>query len=161
LFSTASGPDREPYRAYFDHYRSTWASEGRDPAEAYTGISGGFTYLARTTEEAIAGFEPYYANYLATSVGRQNRSPYRDLRDYVERGPTLVGSPADVAAKILDYHSVYRNDAINLLVDALPLTEQREQLEWFAEEVIPIVRREAPTRLWAQADAARPRSTTA
>lgn len=148
LFLTASGPDRAPYKAVYDHYRERWAYYGRDPAKAHVGMSGGFMYLANTTEEAIRRFQPYYDGFLNTSVGKQNNTNYSDLRDYVKRGQILVGSPQDVIDKILSYHGDYKHQLVKLLVDGLAESEQEEQLVRFTEEVAPIVRREAPNPLW-------------
>ncbi|MFC5002700.1 LLM class flavin-dependent oxidoreductase [Dactylosporangium cerinum] len=148
LFSTAGGPNRQQYRAYFEHYRERWQFYGHDPRGASTGISGGFLYLADTTERAIKQFEPHYANYLNTSVGRKNGSPYDGLREYIASTPSLIGSPQDVIDRILGYHADYGNDVINLLVDGLALAEQSEQLERFATEVMPVVKKAAPTGLW-------------
>ncbi|MER7008111.1 LLM class flavin-dependent oxidoreductase [Dactylosporangium sp. NPDC000555] len=151
LFSTAGGPNRAQYREYFQHYRQRWEFYGRDPRDAATGISGGFLYLADTTDEAIKRFEPHFSNYLNTSVGLKNGpSPYRGLREYVASTPNLIGSPADVVDRILGYHADYGNEAINLLVDTLAESEQGEQLERFATEVAPIVKAAVPNRLWEE-----------
>ncbi|MEV6923323.1 LLM class flavin-dependent oxidoreductase [Dactylosporangium sp. NPDC051485] len=158
LFSTAGGPNRQQYRAFFEHYRERWQFYGRDPGDAFTGISGGFLYLADTTEQAIKRFEPHYVNYLHTSVGLKNGSPYRNLREYVDSTPSLIGSPQDVIERILGYHADYGNEVINLLIDALAEPEQIEQLERFAAQVAPIVRSAVPNRLW---DDTTPPSVTA
>ncbi len=52
--------------------------------------------------------------------------------------------------KILGYHEVYRHDLQSITVDGVGLgqAQQIEALHRFAEEIAPVVRREAPTALW-------------
>lgn len=61
--------------------------------------------------------------------------PVRVAEDYA----TLDGS-----------HKVYRHDPQSVTVDGIGLSSARqiETLERFAEEIAPVVRREAPTTLW-------------
>jgi hypothetical protein len=64
-----------------------------------------------------------------------------------------VGSPEDVAAKILDYHALYGHALQSIaLPTTLPFGQQLEILERFAAEVVPVVRAAAPTTLWEEED---------
>lgn len=65
-------------------------------------------------------------------------------------GPQLIGSPQQIIDKILGFHAAYRHDLQSVTVDGfgLPHEEQLETLQRFAEEIAPVVRREAPSTLW-------------
>jgi len=75
-------------------------------------------------------------------------SPFLDLEDNIANGPILVGSPESVIEKIISYHSAYGNQVLSVSVDGLTQSEQLEQVEWFANEVIPVLRRELPNEVW-------------
>ena len=52
--------------------------------------------------------------------------------------------------KILGYHEVYGHDLQSVTVDGFgqSTAEQTETLQRFAEEIAPVVRKEAPSTLW-------------
>lgn len=129
--------------------------------------SGGL-YIADTTERAISDFkEQYEARVQQTFkphlVGKTGyNTPFTTIGEAIESGPQLIGSPQRIIDKILGYHEVYRHDLQSLTVDAfgLSLPEQREQLQRFAEEIAPVIRREAPSALWAGPEAGPDRGAT-
>jgi hypothetical protein len=75
---------------------------------------------------------------------------YRAVPDAIANGPQLIGSPRQIIDKIFGYHEVYRHDLQSITEDGFGLdrAEQIETLQLFAEEIAPIVRKEAPTTLW-------------
>lgn len=77
-------------------------------------------------------------------------TPYRTIEEAMTDGPQLIGSPERIIDKLLGYHAVYGHDLQSVTVDGFGLdrAEQLAQLERFAEEIAPVVRREAPTTLW-------------
>lgn len=121
--------------------------------------SGGL-YIADTTHRAVTDFKEQYEARIRQTfrprlVGKAGyNTPFRTIEDAVANGPQLIGSPQRVIDKILGYHEVYGHDLQSITVDAfgLSLPEQREQLQRFAEEIAPVVRREAPSTLWADND---------
>lgn len=121
---------------------------GHDPQQAVVGSGFGSLYLANTTEEAIERFRPYYEAFHATAASQVNNSPFKDLEDNVRNGPVLIGSPDQVIEKILNYYDAYGHQVVSISVDGLTETEQREQIERFATEVAPILRREIPSTVW-------------
>ncbi len=55
--------------------------------------------------------------------------------------------------KILDYHGSFGHDLQSIsLPTTLPFEEQLHILERLATEVIPVVRKAAPTTLWSEED---------
>ncbi|MFD1953074.1 LLM class flavin-dependent oxidoreductase [Paenibacillus thailandensis] len=104
--------------------------------------------LANTTEEAIRRYRPYYEAFQSTAAAKHNQSPFTSLEDHIENGPILVGSPEQVIEKILNYQAAFGHQVLSLSVDGLSEAEQREQMERFASEVAPVLRKEAPSELW-------------
>ncbi|RKP57303.1 LLM class flavin-dependent oxidoreductase [Cohnella endophytica] len=148
LFSSNTFHPKAQYKALIDHYRERLAYYGHDPRKALVGAGAGSLYLAATKEEAIRRFKPYYDAFFSTPASRHNQSPFTGLEDHIARGSLLVGSAESVIEKILDYHEAFGNEVLSISVDGLSETEQREQLERFADEVAPTLRKEIPSILW-------------
>ena len=50
--------------------------------------------------------------------------------------------------KIIDYYHAYGNEVLSISVDGLSEAEQREQLERFASDIAPVLRKEIPSSVW-------------
>lgn len=148
LFSANAFHPQAKYKALIDHYRERWADYGHDPKAAIVGSGAGSLYLARTNEEAIKRFRPYYDKFMNTAAAQHNHSPFKDLEDNVAHGPVLIGSPEFVIEKILNYHAAYGHQVLSISVDGLTEAEQREQVAYFASEVAPVLRRTVPSTVW-------------
>ncbi|WP_141430896.1 LLM class flavin-dependent oxidoreductase [Bacillus sp. 03113] len=148
IFSSNTFHPQAKYKALIDHYRERWVYYGHDPKDAVVGSGAGGLYLADTTEEAIKRFRPYYDAFHSTDAAKHNQSPFKSLEDNIENGPVLVGSAERVIEKILNYHAAFGNQVLSISVDGLTEAEQLEQIERFATEVAPILRREIPSSIW-------------
>ncbi|OMF18885.1 luciferase [Paenibacillus sp. FSL H8-0548] len=148
IFSSNSFHPQAKYKELIDHYRERLAFYGHDPRQAVVGAGAGSLYLANTSEEAIKRYRPYYDAFQATSAAQHNNSPFKDLEDTIKNGPSLVGSADAVIEKILDYHSAFGNQVLSISVDGLTEAEQREQVQRFTSEVVPVLRREIPNSVW-------------
>ncbi|MFD9790728.1 LLM class flavin-dependent oxidoreductase [Streptomyces sp. NPDC059070] len=156
LFTANAIQPREAYAKLIAHYREKFEEYGHDPARAYVAAGSGGLLIADTDEQAVARYrEVYearvrqtYQPHLEGKVGYN--TPFRTIEDAIENGPQLIGSPQRIIDKILGYHEVYRHDLQSVTVDAFGLStaEQLETLQRFAEEIAPVVRKEAPTTLW-------------
>ncbi|ALE72853.1 luciferase [Pseudonocardia sp. EC080610-09] len=163
IFSANALQPRENYRVLIDRYREKLAEHGHDPAAGYVGSGSGGLFLADTDAEAIAEYRPVYEGFAAklraahAGDDRPGKvTSFATVEEAVESGPALVGSPDQVAAKILDYHAAYRHDVQSVSVNpVLPYERQQEVLTRFATEVVPLVRREVSTALWGPRDAGR------
>ena len=161
IFTANALQPRENYLVLIDRYREQCARHGREPG--YVGSGSGGLFLAETDEQAIAEYRPIYEFMAATLNAAHAGDPrkgkttsFTTIEDAVAHGPALVGTPQRVAEKILDYHKAYRHDVQSISVNAvLPYSQQQEVLTRFAEEVIPLVRREVSTTLWGPEDAGR------
>ncbi|MFD5320708.1 LLM class flavin-dependent oxidoreductase [Streptomyces sp. NPDC127098] len=157
VFTANAIQPRAAYAELLAHYRERFEAYGHDPAGAHVAAGSGGLYVADTTERAIARLRERYEarvaqNFKPHLVGRAGyNTPFRTIEEAVENGPALIGSPQRIIEKILDFHAAYRHDLQSVTVDGFGLdrAEQEEQLRWFAEEIAPVLRREAPTRLWS------------
>jgi hypothetical protein len=78
---------------------------------------------------------------------------FRSIDHAIAEGPALVGSPQQIIDKILYFHEAFGHDLQSFsLPTMLPHEEQLDMLERLGAEVIPVVRREAPTTLWTDHD---------
>lgn len=151
LFSANAFHHASKYKALIDHYRERLAFYGHDPAKAVVGSGAGSLYLADTDEEAVRRFKPYYDKFMASAAAQHNKPPFADLHDNIANGPVLVGSAERVTEKILRYQQAYGHQVLAISVDGLTEAEQREQLERFAADVAPAVRRSVPSSVWSDA----------
>ncbi|MET9611534.1 LLM class flavin-dependent oxidoreductase [Kitasatospora indigofera] len=144
LFSANSFHPMAKYQALVDHYRERWEHYGRDPKDARVGTGFGGLFVARRSQDAVEGYRPYWEAMYNSDAGRHNNSPFVTLEDALEHGSALVGSPQQVIEKIHRYHRAFGNEVVGIGVDALTEDLQHEQLELFAAEVAPVIRKEIP-----------------
>ncbi|MFC0849285.1 LLM class flavin-dependent oxidoreductase [Streptomyces noboritoensis] len=156
LFTANAIQPREAYAKLIAHYREKFEEYGHDPAQAYVAAGSGGLLIADTDEEAIARYRDVYEARVRQTFkphleGKPGyNTPFKTIEDAIENGPQLIGSPQRIIDKILGYHEVYRHDLQSVSVDGFGLStaEQVDTLQRFAEEIAPVVRKEAPTRLW-------------
>ncbi|MDX6554452.1 MAG: hypothetical protein QOD86_647 [Miltoncostaeaceae bacterium] len=125
------------------------AREAGHPTPAFSINSHGF--LADTSQRASDVAFPAFSAMM-NRIGRERGwSPM--TRDDFERsrnlrGATLVGSPQEVAEKILFQHEIFGHDRflIQMSVGTLPHAHVMRSIELFGTEVAPIVRSEVARR---------------
>ena len=158
LFSANAIQPRENYQVLIEHYRAEYAKHGHDPRYAYVGAGAGFLFLADTTQEAKERYGPTYEQMVAFFNRPGNHTPgnemtFTDIDDAIARGPVLVGSPQQVIDKIMYWHDAFGHDLQSFsLPTMIPHEQQMDMLARLAAEVIPVVRRSAPTTLWTDED---------
>ncbi|MFI6095871.1 LLM class flavin-dependent oxidoreductase [Lentzea sp. NPDC051213] len=158
LFSANAIQPRDNYTVLIDHYRKQYAEHGHDPRFAYVGAGAGFLYVADTTQEAREAFGPTYEKFVEFFNLPGNHTPgnemtFATIDDAIERGPVLVGSPQQIAEKILWWHEGFGHSLQSFsLPTMIPHEQQLHMLERLASEVIPVVRKSAPTTLWGDED---------
>ena len=102
---------------------------GHVPAKTAVGINS-HGYVAETSEQAADQFFPSYASAM-NAIGRErgwstiSRPDFEALRS--PRGALLVGSPDEVADKILFQHRIFRQERflLQMTVGAMPLWSAR------------------------------------
>ncbi|MEH7334695.1 LLM class flavin-dependent oxidoreductase [Neobacillus drentensis] len=148
IFSSNAFHPMAKYKELIDHYRERLEYYGFDSKKAVVGAGAGSLYLADTKEEAINRFRPYYDIQMNTEAAKHNQSPFKDLEDHIENGSALIGSAEFVIEKILKYHQAFGHQVQSISVGGLSKEEQYEQLERFAADVMPVLKREVPSTVW-------------
>ncbi|WP_306354149.1 LLM class flavin-dependent oxidoreductase [Flavobacterium sp. '19STA2R22 D10 B1'] len=97
------GGETHRFRPLVDLYREAGEKAGHAPEQLKVGLHS-IGYIAETTEEAIQDFYPGYAETF-TKIGKERGWPpvtrERFEAQRGERGALLIGSPEEVAEKIL------------------------------------------------------------
>jgi probable LLM family oxidoreductase len=118
------------------------------PAGGHAGIALGtnsHTYVAATSQRAADEFYPPYAQMM-NRIGRERGWPPMTRAHFDAgcgpEGHLLVGSPQQVAEKILSQHALFAHDRFlaHISVGALPHERALRATELFGTEVAPIVR---------------------
>ena len=132
------------------------AAEHGHPRPALSINSHGF--VGETSEQAA---EDYFVplKTMMDRIGAERGWPPLQRQDYdagrTLRGATVVGSPEDVAAKIVYQHEHFDHDRflIQFTVGSLPHDKTMKAIELFGTKVAPIVREEVSRRRAAGAGA--------
>jgi alkanesulfonate monooxygenase SsuD/methylene tetrahydromethanopterin reductase-like flavin-dependent oxidoreductase (luciferase family) len=149
LFSAnVSGP-LEQYKALVDHYRERWVAHGWNPADALVGAGSAGLHVHRNSQRAVDEFRPRFEAFQASARVLGAVPQFTSLEDAIARGSYFVGSPQQVIEQVHRYHAalgheVQHTSGIGHIDD--PVT--RRSLELFAGDVLPVLRRDLPDRLW-------------
>jgi probable LLM family oxidoreductase len=131
-------------------YREAARRAGQDPAATRLAINT-HAFVAETSAAADRAFaEPYLA--MMNRIGRERgwppagRAQYEALRS--PRGALAVGSPQEVAEKILSEHELlgHQRYLAQMAVGAVEHRDVLRAIELFATEVAPVVRAEVARR---------------
>ncbi|HXW80702.1 MAG TPA: LLM class flavin-dependent oxidoreductase [Acidimicrobiales bacterium] len=135
---------KEHYGSLADHYRTRYVEHGHDPRDLHVGTVS-HLYVRRDGRQARREFEAYHNQAMGNALLALRRGTMLPL-DYEERlrGPLVVGSPEECAAKILDFHRRYGHDLHFFHSDlgGQPIGEVITTMEVFSAEVAPIIERE-------------------
>ena len=109
------------------------------------------TYVAETSQQAAGEFFPSYAGMMS-KLGRERgwppmtRAQFDQLRS--PRGALVVGSPAQVAEKILFEHELFSHDRFlaQISLGTMPHDKVMRAIELLGTEVAPVVRKEIERR---------------
>ena len=142
----------EPVRfaPLLDYYRDQATRAGRDPASLPISINS-HGFVAETTEQAAEDFFLPLKSVMDRLGSERGWAPM-SRGDYdQQRGPSgalLVGSPEQVAEKILFQHTIFRHQRFLLQVSVGPTPHAKimKAIELFGTRVAPIVRAEVAKR---------------
>jgi alkanesulfonate monooxygenase SsuD/methylene tetrahydromethanopterin reductase-like flavin-dependent oxidoreductase (luciferase family) len=139
------GGDTHRFRPLVDLYREAGRRAGHAPERLRVGLHS-LGYVAPTTEEAIEAFYPGYARtFSARSRERGGRPVTREQFD-AQTGPLgalLLGSPEDVAAKIIRHGQALGGISrvtFQMDVATLPHAQILRATELLGERVAPLLR---------------------
>ena len=144
------GGTPERFVGLVDLYREAARGAGHDPAQTKLAINT-HAFVGATSQQADAAFAaPYLA--MMNRIGRERgwppsgRAEYEALRS--PRGALAVGSPEQVAEKILFEHELFGHQRYigQMSVGAVEHRDVMRSIELFATEVAPLVRTEVARR---------------
>jgi probable LLM family oxidoreductase len=133
-----------------DLYREAGRRAGHDPAKLRVSINSHGLIGDDSRQVAEDAYAAY--SYVMAKIGRERGWPPPTREQFeAERGPlgaNLVGTPEEVAAKIVYEHELFGLDRflIQLSVGTLPHEKVLHAIELFGTKVAPIVRREVGRR---------------
>jgi probable LLM family oxidoreductase len=153
------GGQPERFAPLVDLYRRAWEQSGHDPAEATIAINT-HAFVGETSARADSAFASSYLQMM-NRIGRERgwppagREQYEALRS--PRGALAVGSPEQVAEKILFEHELFGHQRYigQMSVGAVAHADVMRSIELFGTEVAPVVRAEVARRTVEAADAPR------
>jgi len=144
------GGEPARFAPLLDHYRDQGIRAGHDPAGLAIGINS-HGFVADTTAEAVELFYPPLSavmNRIGAERGwpPMTRAQYDQMRG--PRGALLVGTPEEVAEKILFQHAIFRHQRFLLQISIGPMPHDKvmRAIELFGTRVAPIVRAEVARR---------------
>ena len=126
-------------------YRDSARRAHRDTTKLQLGINS-HTYIAETSQQARDEFFPSYAEVM-TRIGRERGWPPVTRAQFdtlcSPRGALLVGSPQEVAEKILFQHEIFEHDRFlaQMTVGSMPHAQTLHSIELFGTIVAPLVKR--------------------
>ncbi|MEX2194172.1 MAG: LLM class flavin-dependent oxidoreductase [Thermoleophilaceae bacterium] len=144
------GGQPERFVSLVERYREAAARAGHDPAALPVGINT-HGFVAADPAQASAAFASSYTAMMGR-IGRERgwppmtRDQYEGLRS--PRGALAVGSPHEVAEKILFQHELFghRRYLAQMSVGAVAHRDVLRSIELFGTEVAPLVRAEIARR---------------
>ena len=133
-----------------DLYREAGRRAGHEPAKLRVSINSHGLIGDDSRKVADDAYAAY--SYVMAKIGRERGWPPPTREQFeAERGPlgaNLVGTPEEVAAKIVYEHELFALDRflLQLSVGTLPHEKVLHAIELFGTKVAPIVRREIEKR---------------
>lgn len=139
------GGEPKQFVPHIKLYRDTWVKSGRSIKDIRLGINS-HVYIADNSQQAADEFYPSYASVM-TKIGRErgwppmNRGQYEAMRS--KQGSLLVGSPQEVADKILYEHELFGNTRFlaQMSVGSMPHAQTMRSIELFGTRVAPVIRK--------------------
>ena len=138
------GGDPARFAPFFDLYREAAQRAGRDtPRQKLSLNMHGF--VADTSQAAKDIFYPPHAEVM-NRIGRERGWPPQGRAQFEAscgpRGHLLIGSPDEVAEKIVNLHKVFNNDRIliQMAIGAMPHKDVLRAIELLGTKVAPSVR---------------------
>ncbi|MER8573798.1 LLM class flavin-dependent oxidoreductase [Mesorhizobium sp. M1338] len=140
------GGEPARFAPLFDLYREAAKRAGSDPAGLATSINV-HGFIAETTEQAADDFYGPQAEVM-NRIGRERGwGPTSRAHFDQSRGPDgalFVGSPEQVAEKIVAQHKIFGNDRflLQMAIGTMPHAKIMKAIELYGTRVAPIVRKE-------------------
>ena len=144
LMVAVIGGQTHRFRPLVDIYRQAGAQAGFAPEELKVGLHS-FGYVAETREKAIEDFYPRYKEVI-TNIGKERGwlPPTRAQFDAQidDKGAIVIGSPEEVAAKILRHSEALGGiSRFNFQMDVgLSHEQMKRSIQLIGQQVAPLVK---------------------
>ena len=144
------GGQPERFVPLVDLYRQAFEAAGHDPSDARVAINT-HAFVGETSAQANAAFATSYLAMM-NRIGRERGWPPSGKPEYdalrSPRGALAVGSPEEVAEKILFEHELFANQRYvgQMSVGAVAHRDVLSSIELFGTQVAPVVRAEIERR---------------
>jgi probable LLM family oxidoreductase len=133
------------FRPFVDLYRHTWGETGQS-GEPRVAINT-HAFVASSRREADAAFAGSYLA-LMNRIGRERGWPPSGQAEYAAlaspSGPLAIGSPEEVAAKIVSFHETFRPERYlaHISIGAVSHADVMHAIELLGTQIAPIVEQE-------------------
>jgi probable LLM family oxidoreductase len=144
------GGQPERFVPLVDLYRRALAAAGHDPSAGRLAINT-HAFVAETVPAADSAFAPTYLTMM-NRIGRERGWPPAGQAEYEAlrspRGALAVGTPEEVATKILFEHELFQNDRYvgQMSVGGVAHRDVMRSIELFGTQVAPLVQEELTRR---------------
>lgn len=141
------GGNPEQFKRLVDIYRKE-AAAAKVPASQQQITVTGHMYLAESDALAKRQFYPYYRNHWREVHAQHGVSTDISLEQFQDMSSPdsalFVGSPELIVEKILQQHELYGHSRFLARIDVghIPFKYVEKNIEYFAERVAPIIRKE-------------------
>jgi len=138
------GGDPQRFVPFFDLYRQAARQAGRQPGEAKLSLNM-HGFVAETRQNAIDIFHPPHTEVMSR-LGRERGWPPQSSEQFAAacggNGHLVIGSPEDVAEKMVRLHRLFGNDRImvQMAIGAMPHDKVLQALDLLGRRVAPMVR---------------------
>lgn len=140
------GGEPARFKPFIELYRKTGLAAGHAAEDLKVAISG-HLHVQKDSQQARDEFFPHYTHYMRHNLPQRDvgwaitRSDYAQLAS--PRGSLFVGSPQEIADKILYEHELFGHQRFLAQIDigGLPFAKVAQVIERLACDVLPMVQR--------------------
>jgi len=140
------GGESARFKPFIDLYRQTGLAAGHASGDLNVAISG-HLHVQRDSQRARDKFFPQYTHYMRHNPPQRDQGWEFSQREYEQlaspRGALFVGSPEEIADKILYEHELFghRRFLAQIDIGGVPYAKVAQVIELLAGDVLPIVKR--------------------
>ncbi len=139
------GGDPRRFAPFFELYRDSYGRAGRDPKHAKLSLNM-HGFVSSTTEHAKNVYFEAHTEVM-NRIGRERGWPPQGRTHFEAAcsptGNLIVGDPQQVTDRIVELHSIFKNDRIliQMAIGTVPHAEQLKAIELLGTKVAPAVRK--------------------
>ena len=140
------GGEPARFKPFIELYRKTGLAAGHAAEELKVAISG-HLHVQKDSQRAREEFFPHYTHYMRHNLPQRDVGWAITQSDYAQlaspRGSLFVGSPQEIADKILYEHELFGHQRFLAQIDigGMPFAKVAQAIELLAGDVLPTVRR--------------------